>query len=1355
MKRRCLFILAALFAACATPPAHANVKLNALFSDHAVLQAGVPVPVWGKADPGEEVTISLAGQSVTTKADAQGKWKVTLEKLTATKEAQTLVAKGKNTVTVKDILVGETWLCSGQSNMGMRVSGALNFQEEKKAANLPEVRMYIESSPGADTPKDETKGAWYVCTPDTVGMFSATAFFFGRELHQKLGTPVGLINSSVGGTRIEAWISAEAQQGEPALKEFIQQNDATRAAFDPAAEKAKFDAEMARFERGVQQARAQGRPLPTRKPRDPIGSHERATVLGNLFNGKIAPLIPFAIRGVIWYQGESNASPQLARFYETQLPLLIKDWRSRWGQPELPFGYVQLPNIQRSPSWVDVREAQDKTLKVPHTGMAVTIDVGEIRNVHPANKQAVGKRLAAWALGDVYQVKDVVVSGPRLTNHEVKEGKVMLTFSNIEGGLKAKGGLLESFQIAGADRRWRTATAAVVKDTVMVSHPEVAEPVAVRYAWADNPICTLYNGAGLPAAPFRTDDWKQELALPAILSDHMVVQADTIIPVWGLAVPQEEVTVAFNGVSKTIKADVSGKWMIRLGRFKASAKPAEMVVKSSSGKSITIKDVLVGEVWLASGQSNMAYLFSRGQYPEEERQAAALPELRMFTVQQNAQRTPQTDCEGAWVVATPDTVGAFSAVAYFFGRELHLALKQPVGMINSSWGGTDIAAWTSEDAQAKVPALKARLDVWKTDDAAFDADAVRAKWLQADEVWKKRVKADKEAGKTPPSRPKLNKQPARDQNHPANLYNGMISPLLPYAIKGAIWYQGEHNCPTVEKATLYKTQLPLLVADWRAHWGNPALPFAWVQLPNFEQTGYRPLVREAMLESLKVKNTGMAITIDIGDPKDNHPRNKQGVGRRLSLWALGSVYQKDVPATSGPLYRGHETGNGKVIIRFDHTNGGLVAKDGPLKGFVIAGSDKVWKPATAVIDGETVVVSSSEVPEPAAVRYAWEASPECNLYNGAGLPASPFRTDTWPIEDTSAPKAPVSVDLSKDAARQVVIAQGTAEEYQGHPTTVLLPDGKTMYCVWTYKHGGFCGPLKRSDDGGRTWSDLLPVPESWKTVKNCPAIYRLTDPAGKARLIVFAGQGPDGTMHQSVSEDDGKSWSPMASNKLVCVMPFCTIVPVEGGKKLLGLTNTRRPGETKDKKSNILTQAISEDGGLTWTPWKIVLDLGDLKPCEPQVVRSPDGKQLLCLIRENEKHIALFMTSDDEGRTWSEAKPLPAGLHGDRHMARYAEDGRLVICFRDTGVKSRTRLHFAAWVGTYEDIIAGRDGQYRLKLLHSYKGGDCGYPGLELLPDGTFVATTYIKYHEGPEQNSVVSARFNLLETDKLAKARP
>ena len=346
------------------------------------------------------------------------------------------------------------------------------------------------------------------------------------------------------------------------------------------------------------------------------------------------------------------------------------------------------------------------------------------------------------------------------------------------------------------------------------------------------------------------------------------------------------------------------------------------------------------------------------------------------------------------------------------------------------------------------------------------------------------------------------------------------------------------------------------------------------------------------------------------------------------------------------------------------------------------------------------------------------------------------------------------IDVSGEDSRRVVVAQGTPEIYQGHPSTVLMPDQKTIYAVWSYDHGGPSGPMKRSDDGGKTWSELLPVPDTWPQARNCPIIFRVPDPQGRFRLFVFAGQGPDGNMQQAVSEDEGRTWSPMKTNGLRCVMPFTTVVPVEGGKKLIGLASIRRPTAPKKDFSNLLVQSVSEDGGFTWSPWQVLFDVADpeLMICEPAIIRSPSGRQLLCLLRENVRKVALYITSDDEGRTWSDLKPLPPGLFGDRHAPRYAPDGRLVVTFRDSGRKSPTRTHFLAWVGRYEDIIAGRDGQYRIKLQHSYKGMDCGYSGLESLPDGTFVATTYIKYREGEEKNSVISLRFNLTETDSRLK---
>ncbi len=492
--------------------------------------------------------------------------------------------------------------------------------------------------------------------------------------------------------------------------------------------------------------------------------------------------------------------------------------------------------------------------------------------------------------------------------------------------------------------------------------------------------------AQLFAAPARAD-----VKLPAIFSDHMVLQNGASVPVWGWAEAGEEVSVAIAGQAQTTKADASGKWAVKLSKLKKTAEPQTLTVKGKN--TLTVNDVLVGEVWLASGQSNMAFVVESALDAAQEKAAANFPQIRMFTVARNPQRAPQADAKGAWVVCSPETAGRFSAVAYFFGRELHQKIGGPVGLINSSVGGTDIAAWTSEDVQLKVPELKAFHGEWLKRDESYDPVAAKANADKLLAKWKEATEKAKAEGQPEPRRPRIGGQPRADSNFPANLYNGMIAPLIPYAVRGAIWYQGEHNCATDERALMYRKQLPLLIADWRARW-NAELPFAWVQLPGLERTGDgRPLVCEAMLQSLKVPKTGMAITVDVGEANDNHPKNKQAVGQRLALWALGTVYGQKVAATSGPLPAGHEIRGGEVVLKFSHTDGGLVAKDGDLKGFVIAGADKQWVKANARIDGGKIVVSHPDVKQPAAVRYGWAWNPDGNLFNGAGLPASPFRTD--------------------------------------------------------------------------------------------------------------------------------------------------------------------------------------------------------------------------------------------------------------------------------------------------------------------------------------------------------------------------
>jgi len=341
-----------------------------------------------------------------------------------------------------------------------------------------------------------------------------------------------------------------------------------------------------------------------------------------------------------------------------------------------------------------------------------------------------------------------------------------------------------------------------------------------------------------------------------------------------------------------------------------------------------------------------------------------------------------------------------------------------------------------------------------------------------------------------------------------------------------------------------------------------------------------------------------------------------------------------------------------------------------------------------------------------------------------------------------------TIDLSHQKHRQVIVERKPGQ-YLGHPTTVLMPDCKTIYCTYPLGHGGPAAVLKKSTDGGLTWSDRLPVPDNWSTARNCPCIHRLTDPQGVERLFVFEGNG---AMRQAHSLDGGKTWTPFEPNGLHCVVAPITIVPIEGDR-LLAMYH--RGAGDRDRPPLELWQSISDDGGLTWGPETKVADYPAGNPCEPFVLRSPDGKQLVALARENaRRYNSLMIKSDDEGKTWSQPVQLPASLTGDRHMGRYGPDGRLVICFRDTAYESPTRGDFVAWVGIYDDIVNLREGQYRVRLLRSPRKGDLGYPGMELLPDGTFVATTYAVLAPG-EKNSVVSVRFTLEEIDEEATRLP
>ncbi len=451
----------------------------------------------------------------------------------------------------------------------------------------------------------------------------------------------------------------------------------------------------------------------------------------------------------------------------------------------------------------------------------------------------------------------------------------------------------------------------------------------------------------LLGATFSSGILHAEVKPNVLFSDGAVLQRGQNVPVWGSANDGEKVTVEFGGQTVTTTAQ-GGKWKLELKPLKAGG-PFSM--KISGDNEVTVNNLLVGEVWIASGQSNMEWTLNASFQPEVEKPKANFPQIRMITAKKVASLQPLDEIQGKWQECSPQTVGGFSAVAYYFARDLHAELGVPVGIISTSWGGTPAQAWTSAEGFEGQPELKGYADQLKA-----------------------------AAAKPPEKGP--------GPHFPSALYNAMIAPVVPYGMKGVIWYQGESNAGQSKQ---YQTLFPAMIADWRTKWKLGDFPFLFVQIAPFK--GQPPEIREAQFLTLaKSKNTAMAVTTDYGDANDIHPKQKEPVGNRLSLAARALAYGEKI-IYSGPLYKEMKVAGNEVGIRFDHTGGGLVAKDGDLKGFTIAGADGKFVPAKAVIKGDAVVVSAEGVSDPKSVRYGWDNVPDVNLFNKEGLPASPFRTD--------------------------------------------------------------------------------------------------------------------------------------------------------------------------------------------------------------------------------------------------------------------------------------------------------------------------------------------------------------------------
>ena len=472
------------------------------------------------------------------------------------------------------------------------------------------------------------------------------------------------------------------------------------------------------------------------------------------------------------------------------------------------------------------------------------------------------------------------------------------------------------------------------------------------------------------------------IAMPTIFGDHMVLQQKQPIPVWGSAAPNEAITVTLGDRSVSAMADGGGKWRADLPAMKAGG-PYTLVVKGTSDER-RFSDVLVGEVWILGGQSNMEWTVERSANPEEEIANAKYPEIRLYMAEHVQSVEIKDDVPGQWQVCSSETIPDFSAVGYFFGRMLYEELGVPVGLVRSAWGGTPAESWTTWETLTSTPEFKPLLDRWDT--IVKEYPQKQAEFEQAQKEWEA---AGKPEGKQP--------HPPMSPSHPhrpATLYNGMIAPIKPYGIRGAIWYQGESN---VGRAEEYSLLFPKMIEDWRRVWGQGDFPFYFVHLANFLERKPEPTpdsdwaaLREAQLAALDLPNTGVALAIDIGDAADIHPKNKQDVGKRLALNALNQDYGKKV-TYKGPTFKSAVVKDGNVAVSFTDAKGLKTCDGGPVKGFALAGADGRFVWAEATIKGKKVVVSADGVAEPAHILYAWQDNPEVNLYNGADLPAVPFR----------------------------------------------------------------------------------------------------------------------------------------------------------------------------------------------------------------------------------------------------------------------------------------------------------------------------------------------------------------------------
>lgn len=886
----------------------AELRLAASFSSHMVLQREMPVPVWGWAAAQSEVTVSFKAQHKTTRADADGRWRVVLDAMPADAQRGALMIEtAGGRVSAEDVVVGDVWLCAGPG-IPRSMSGLQNPKPELAKAKFPAVRLlrtdsYTSVIPVADIP---APASWVPVTPESIAPFSVT-WFFARELHLAQGVPVGLIlvNRDAAAREWFAWkMDPNDKSQAHALRQLKEQlpRDIERAEswlFNMRQRRGDDPADLLLFPchipfnfYGVH---------PAFGTEYPIGFKPYIT-----YNTCVGPLVPMAIRGVLFNCEFEDKSSVAAG----DLKQVVQSWREAWGRPVLPFVFSE-PVLKKA----------------------------QVASVNAALKNAM----------------------------------------TLPGVLKAAAA--PSFSEQKSEAYWKS-LAHVAKDVPMESGVTIP-PVA---AWAPPEV--------VKAGPAPT---RRELEAAHLFGDHMILQCAQPIKVWGWCEPGESVTVFFAGQSLQTTADDSGRWNVALAALKATDKPDTLSITTKT-ESLKFEDVVVGEVWVNSGQSNAGFVMSATLGFEEEQHAATNTAIRCFFNAKAANVLPQRRNLGEWRVLSPETVGRMSGMGYHFAKSIHREKHVPVGIIEANHGGSTIFSWTTEAALASSPkfATLAAQQKLTRDEAMRHLPLVE----QSVRAWV--AGARNNDALTRPMMPfPIDASPVRPfyssflQNQAERrgcmFFNPMIQPMIGFGIRGVLWNQGEADG---NKTAIYDDLMATMVADWRRRWGHE-FPFFYVQMPARKSDASLLSMWQAQTRALsKIPSSGMIVCNDISEPGTRyevHPRDKKNVGERLARLALHRTYGVKGIIDASPMMQAVTRDGSRVVVTFSTPGDGMKTRDGKAgNSWEIAGADGRFVPASAEVSGDKVIVSAPGVSQPASVRLGWKPDSNCNLINSAGLPALPF-----------------------------------------------------------------------------------------------------------------------------------------------------------------------------------------------------------------------------------------------------------------------------------------------------------------------------------------------------------------------------